>query len=101
VRPSVKPPVVDMSLHAENRARLVRRLREAGAPAGAVVLLQGGPSVTRHETDHEVLFRQESHFHWTFGVREPDFFGSVDVDTGRCVRGSRHIFPPVPTSERL
>jgi hypothetical protein len=33
--------------------------------------------------DHEDLFRQESNFHWAFGVLEPDFLATIDVDTGR------------------
>lgn len=72
-----------MSLHAENRARLCARLVGSGCASG-VVVLQGGASETRHETDHEILFRQESFFHWTFGVKEPDCLGCVDVATGRA-----------------
>lgn len=84
VKPSVKPPVVDISLHAENRARLVAAMKASGeVPAGGYVVLQGGVGETRHETDHEHLFRQESHFHWAFGVREPDCYGSVHVASGR------------------
>ncbi len=82
IKPSVAPPPPDPSLHALNRARLSSALRAAGAPAGSLVLLAGGPSTTRHETDHEPLFRQESFFHWAFGVREPDFMGVVSVDDG-------------------
>lgn len=32
--------------------------------------------------DHEHLFRQESFFHWAFGVREPDCYGAIDLDSG-------------------
>ena len=33
--------------------------------------------------DHEPLFKQESNFQYLFGVKEPDFYGAIDVDTGR------------------
>ena len=49
-----------------------------------VVYLEGGISETRHATDHEPMFRQESYFHYLFGVREPDVCGCVELDTGRA-----------------
>jgi Xaa-Pro dipeptidase len=87
---------IPLSLYADNRARLIERLRASGGVfvlhtirfllkpaaiintdlgANAVVLLQGGVATTRHDTDHDDLFRQESYFHWAFGVREPDCYG--------------------------
>lgn len=84
---------VSMGMFAENRGRLCKRLRslqESGKiPAGAIVILQGGINETRHCSDHEPLFRQESFFHWMFGVEEPDFLGALEVDTGRAI-----LFPP-------
>lgn len=59
------------------------KLKQNGAKPGSVVLLQGGETDYRHETDHEKLFRQESFFAWAFGVKEPDWYGAIDVDTGR------------------
>jgi len=28
---------------------------------------------------------KESYFHWTFGVLEPDFYGALDIETGKSV----------------
>ena len=53
-----------------------------GHTAAGVVLLRGGLSACRDDTDHELLFRQESWFHWCFGVREPDWLGAIDLASG-------------------
>jgi Xaa-Pro dipeptidase len=75
---------VPASLHAEIRRRLADRLRQDGAPAGAVVLLQGGEQQSEYDTDRELLFLQESFFQYLFGVKEPGFYGALDVDSGRA-----------------
>ncbi|BFZ20614.1 hypothetical protein BsWGS_23653 [Bradybaena similaris] len=81
---------IPMELFKQNRGRLCERLRGTGkVPAGAIVLLQGGVAETRNDSDHELLFRQESYFHWAFGVEEPDFYGAIEVDTGKSI-----LFPP-------
>ena len=76
---------IPMELHALNRKRLVDKLREVQSLNGktAIVLLQGGSSKTRYCSDHEPLFRQESYFHWMFGVQEPDFLGAVNLVSGK------------------
>ena len=75
-----------MELHRENREKLCRRMREKlesmGQDGNGEVLLQGGEEHNRYDTDHTPLFRQESYFAYLFGVKEPGFFGSVDVSTG-------------------
>ena len=64
-------------MHEEARAKLVAALKaacaQAGGPATGVVLLRGGTSTERYDTDHEELFRQESYFAYLFGVEEPDW----------------------------
>lgn len=70
-------------LHSLAREALVKRFREAVPAAGrAVCFFAGGAEALRHETDHEVLFRQESTFHYLFGVQEPDFLGAICVESG-------------------
>ncbi|GMI14793.1 hypothetical protein TrLO_g4342 [Triparma laevis f. longispina] len=73
--------VVPFSMHVENRDRLVKGMKEAGVSTGTI-LLRGGTASERDDTDHENLFRQESYFHYLFGVREPGFWGSIDISTG-------------------
>jgi len=74
---------VPMSMHRGHRHALAERLRSAGVPEGAVVLLQGGQQPQEYDTDRELLFYQESFFQYLFGVKEPGFLGAVDVATGR------------------
>lgn len=82
--------VVPMVMFKQNRDRLCERLRKNDkVPKGAIVLLQGGEADTRYCSDNEPLFRQESFFHWMFGVEEPDFYGALEVDTGKAI-----LFPP-------
>lgn len=87
-RNSLKVP---MRLFDGNRKRLLERLRARNdLPQSSVVLLKGGEAKMRYCSDHEELFRQESFFHWCFGVTEPDFYGAIEVDSGRSI-----LFPPV------
>uniref|UniRef100_UPI00398F01FD xaa-Pro dipeptidase n=1 Tax=Pristiophorus japonicus TaxID=55135 RepID=UPI00398F01FD len=77
---------VPMALFALNRRRLCERLRKNTAvPKKSVVVLQGGDQTQRYCTDTDNLFRQESYFHWTFGVIESDCYGAVDVATGKSL----------------
>jgi len=80
---------VPVQLFAENRKKISEQLKQtAGVPAGAVILLQGGGDQGVCEGDSSdvgPIFRQESYFHWCFGVLEPDFYGAIDVATGRSI----------------
>ena len=80
--------VIDMdAVHGENRRRLADALRRDERVGDEdVVLLAGGSSEAymRDSTDHEDVFRQESFFHWAFGVREPDVAGTLDLATGEA-----------------
>nr|XP_033797154.1 xaa-Pro dipeptidase [Geotrypetes seraphini] len=77
---------VPQALFALNRRRLCDRLKNnKDFQKNAIVLLQGGEQTQRYCTDTDVIFRQESFFHWTFGVIEADCFGAIEVDTGRSI----------------
>eukprot|EP00088_Acartia_fossae_P035523 TRINITY_DN3662_c0_g1_i8.p1 TRINITY_DN3662_c0_g1~~TRINITY_DN3662_c0_g1_i8.p1 ORF type:complete len:513 (+),score=108.77 TRINITY_DN3662_c0_g1_i8:24-1541(+) len=103
---------IPIDLFALNRRRLVDRLKaHPNLPSGSVVLLQGGGDQGRCEGDSSdvgPVFRQESYFHWTFGVLEPDFYGAVDLSTGRSVLYQPRlpedyaiIMGHVPTAEEI
>ncbi|CAM9959030.1 unnamed protein product, partial [Laminaria digitata] len=85
LHPSVGEYPVDYAMHSENRGRLVARLRHTdGVAPRSVLLFRGGVSAQRDETDHEPVFRQESTFHYLFGVREPDCLATIDLETERA-----------------
>ena len=81
--------LVPMTLFQVNRKRIVECLQaHSNIPAGSVILLQGGGDQGVCEGDSSdagPVFRQESYFHWCFGVLEPDFFGAIDVTTGKSI----------------
>ncbi|CAF1291995.1 unnamed protein product [Adineta ricciae] len=75
-----------MELFKLNRQRLCEALRaHRTLPPDSFVFLQGGTSEMRYCSDHEPLFRQESYFHWAFGVIEPDFYGAINVQNGESI----------------
>ncbi len=79
---------VSMELHALNRQRLIKALRTIdNNTTSRFVILQGGVTNFQDSTDRELIFRQESYFHWLFGVLEPDCYGVLDVDTGKVLKG--------------
>mmetsp|Transcript_24936 Transcript_24936/g.58858 ORF Transcript_24936/g.58858 Transcript_24936/m.58858 type:complete len:596 (-) Transcript_24936:54-1841(-) len=83
---------VPMALHELNRARLVEAMIErlmkteetSDSPAlpRGVILIEGGKQTTRYDTDHEPVFRQESYFHWAFGVPDADVYGAISLPSG-------------------
>jgi Xaa-Pro dipeptidase len=62
---------VPLELFQWNRDKLRSRLSSESSTL-SIVVLHGGPSPTRYDTDHEPIFRQESYFWWLTGVKEPD-----------------------------
>lgn len=81
---------IPRTLHKINRTRLVERLRsDNNIPERSIIVLQGGKTLNNYDTDTEPVFRQESYFHWTFGVGEPDYYGAIDLTTGRS-----YLFAP-------
>mmetsp|Transcript_4301 Transcript_4301/g.4743 ORF Transcript_4301/g.4743 Transcript_4301/m.4743 type:complete len:562 (-) Transcript_4301:266-1951(-) len=76
---------VPMALYELNRARLVQAMvSKLGETGTGIILLQGGKQTTRYDTDHEPIFRQESYFHWAFGVSEADVYGAISLPSGNA-----------------
>ena len=78
-----------MALFQENRKRLSSALKDSNdLPANSVVLLQGGGDIGICEgasCDFGTIFKQEAYFQWAFGVLEPDYYGAIDVTTGKSI----------------
>ena len=77
---------VPMVLFRKNREKVLSALRENSAvEKGSFVLLEGGKEVSFNDTDTNLPFRQESYFQYLFGVKEPECFGVLNVDSGESV----------------
>ncbi|KAI8120324.1 hypothetical protein FF38_13435 [Lucilia cuprina] len=77
---------VPMSLFRKNREKVCNALRESQAvEKGSFVLLEGGKDVSFNDTDINYNFRQESYFQYLFGVKEPDCYGVLNVESGESV----------------
>lgn len=66
-----------------NRRKLREKLDAVNIKEG-VVYIEGGPSETRFDSDHEPVFRQESYFWYLSGVKEPDCSMTLNVGTGEA-----------------
>jgi len=75
---------VPMKMHKDNRHRLLSKFVGKETSPNTVILLQGGTSEFRNDSDHEPLFRQESYFQYLFGVKEPDCYGALDIDSKKA-----------------
>jgi len=78
-----------MKMFADNRTKLLHSFEaeksHISGSGAEVVLLQGGEATFRHDTDHEQLFRQESYFQYLFGVKEPNFYGAIDITNKKSI----------------
>ncbi|KAK9826336.1 hypothetical protein WJX74_010185 [Apatococcus lobatus] len=74
------------ALHGSTRRKCVDAARKNIAKEKqGIVLLQGGSACPVYSTDAEVIFRQESFFHYLFGVEEEDYFGAIDLRTEQTI----------------
>ena len=92
---------VPLQLFHGNRQKLACRLAEENTKnnnnnASNIVVLQGGLSPLRYDTDHEPIFRQESYFWWLTGVKEPDC--SVVIITDKEETTTTLFIPRLPES---
>ena len=86
-----------MSLHATNRARLLSSMTTSSTPAseetttlpgsaGGLILLEGGGQRARYDTDTELVFRQESYFHYLFGASSyAGCYGVIALPSGKTM----------------
>lgn len=74
-----KTLAVDANLHKISRDKLCCYLKTHKAVDSGIIVLEGGDQQAFYDTDGEPVFRQDSWFQYLFGVKEPGFFGVIDV----------------------
>lgn len=62
-----------------------------------VVLLEGGEQEYFNDTDGEPIFKQNSWFNYLFGVKEPGFYGAIDISNKKRTL----MIPRLPTEYQL
>lgn len=76
---------VPMSIHASSRNKLMDLLSANYDATSGLVLLQGGEEQCVYDSDTELVFRQDSWFHYLFGVKEPGMFGLLDLESRKSI----------------
>ena len=66
-------------MHHLHRSRLVHVFDSSQK---SLIYLKGAQVTFRHNTDHELVFRQESNFLYLTGIQEPDYSCLLDIQTG-------------------
>jgi Xaa-Pro dipeptidase len=89
---------VPLELFAQNRQKLADALVASTQQKHHLVVLQGGKSPTRYDTDHEPIFRQESYFWWLTGVKEPDCSIVLSVQNETSTTTATLLIPKLPES---
>jgi len=74
-----KTHVVPMKMHADNRARFLKEFKTPDVKETSLIVLRGGASKPIDDSDIEFVFKQESYFQYLFGVKEPDFYATIDM----------------------
>ncbi|BDA48705.1 Xaa-Pro dipeptidase [Coccomyxa sp. Obi] len=73
-------------LHGGIRSKVLDRCRKnLDKDKQGIILLKGGGPFHIYSTDMEGIFRQESYFHYIFGVQEEDYYGALDIRDGRTM----------------
>eukprot|EP00526_Cylindrotheca_closterium_P008905 CAMPEP_0113601454 /NCGR_PEP_ID=MMETSP0017_2-20120614/237_1 /TAXON_ID=2856 /ORGANISM="Cylindrotheca closterium" /LENGTH=516 /DNA_ID=CAMNT_0000509747 /DNA_START=91 /DNA_END=1641 /DNA_ORIENTATION=+ /assembly_acc=CAM_ASM_000147 len=70
---------IPLAMFRENRIKLAKSIKSMMDESALIVLI-GGPSTTRFDSDNEPVFRQESYFWWVSGVKDPDCALILDED---------------------
>jgi Xaa-Pro dipeptidase len=52
--------------------------------ASGIIFIYSGDSSCLYDTDAEVLFKPDSWFSYLFGTRESEFYGAVEISTGKA-----------------
>lgn len=75
------------------RRRLVRSTESAFWKVESKLLVMRLVCISRDclFVDTDVLFRQDSKFHYLFGVKEPDFYGAIETDTKKAILFIPHL----------
>jgi len=85
------PLNLPIELFLLNRDRLLNKLKQQVEPS-SIVILKGGENVPHYSTDIDYLFIQDPYFYWLFGVTDPDYYGIIDIDSGK----STLLMPRLP-----
>ena len=90
-----------MTMYQEIRSNVIDRLEKEAGKKHGICILEGGKQTTRYEAgmiskgcslvDTDILFRQDSKFHYLFGVKEPDFYGAIETDTKKAILFIPHL----------